>query len=184
MVTTIYTLADRIAGSYARKCWWSDLDDLKQEALVALVRAHQLFDPQVGVPWEAYASLAASRAVARYLLKNSSPVSAPDCHSGATNLVGLLRAPVDENWEDPEPWADALIDDKRWRAKVRMHVQELARQCGGLHAVPVLLDDKQASEVATAKAVPVKQVYKETRRVRDRARCDLTLYELWDQRHR
>ena len=179
-------VAERVARKYARKCWWADIDDLRQEARLACTLAERNWENEVGVPLDAYAWLCAWRSVGRWLLKNSSIASA-GWHS-VGELANLCSVPVDEEACDLAPWADAVLDDKRWREGVREHVLALLAWGGMSHtdqrlALEVLVQGRTPSEVALSKAVPVAQVNKARRRAACLVLRDLQCYRFWRERN-
>jgi hypothetical protein len=138
----------------------------------------------VGVPLSAYAWSAAYRAVGRYLLKQSAPVSA-GWHS-IGNLKGLHRAP--ENAapsEDLAPWADAVLKRREWRDRVQ---RRLVRVLGldmpldeAMMACAVLLDGDAPAEVAARYRAPIAQVYEARKRASFLVLQDLQCYRLWQE---
>jgi len=93
MKQEMQSVVEQVAGSYARRCWWAELDDLKQEAWGAVLSAEKSWQPARG-PLRPYIYRAAALALRRWTLNNSSPVSAP--WRDVNGLRGLLRAPVEE----------------------------------------------------------------------------------------
>jgi DNA-directed RNA polymerase specialized sigma24 family protein len=132
----IGTLVQKIAHSYARKCWWAEEEDLNSEGWIAALEAERTRDPSR--PMAPYVATAVRRAIANFLVRQSSPVSASWHERHA--LYGLQRAPLD-TLEMPKPpagtadarkrdalaatgaaddrgWADDLLDQQRWRVRV------------------------------------------------------------------
>jgi DNA-directed RNA polymerase specialized sigma24 family protein len=179
-------VAERVARKYARKVWWASLDELRQEALLACFLAERTWDAEVGVPLEAYAWTCAWRSVGRWLLRNSSIVSASWGKVG--DLAHLCSVPVDESAHDVAPWADAVLDDKRWRASVREEVLTVLAH-GGMSeadqrlALEVLVQGRAPSEVAQSSAVPIAQVKKARRRAARLVLQDFQCYRLWRERN-
>lgn len=103
--------------------WWADRDDLKSEAVTAMLSAN--YDPKTGVAPEAFYWKVCVYALRRYLWRNSSPVSGGS-HRPEESYIGLRRAMIDtgvhEDGEAPRgavlvdsaPTADALVDEMRW----------------------------------------------------------------------
>ena len=70
-------VAEVAARRAKRKCWWADLDDLRQEAALAVHQAAGTFDPGVGVPF----------GVARSLPLQELPAREKHAYHGAGNCV-------------------------------------------------------------------------------------------------
>lgn len=178
-------VAHRVARRYAARCWWAGLDDLLQVARLACVEAERTFDKRVGVPLDAYAWRAAVNSVRRYLWRMSAPVSASDHHQ--TEVAGMHRAPVEAalDEEASEPWADAVLNDTRWRGRVRSQLfRILARnmEIGDcLLALRVVLDGERPAEVAREHSVPVAQVYEARRRAAALVLQSSQCYRLWQE---
>lgn len=85
---------DKVARRYARRCWWVDEDDLRQEAWLVAHKIRPKYDAQRAPSGTVrpLVSRAASRALTRLLLFQSAPVSASD--GKRYDLVGLHRAPL------------------------------------------------------------------------------------------
>lgn len=132
-------VVNSVVGRYSRACWWADPDDLRSEAWIAAMEAHKGWKPDRG-PLRPYAWVAVKRAVAAFLIHETSPVSASwhDRH----NLIGIGRAQLDfgdgadapasgTGGERPElstpehTWADELLDDERWRVRVLARLLDL-----------------------------------------------------------
>jgi len=185
MCAPLTRVADSVARAYLRRCWWADLDDLRQEALLACTQAERTWDPKVGVPLTAYVRRAAVLAVRRWLWRQSAPVSA-SWHK-LPELAGLHRAPMDQAPpSDPAaPWADEVLHDSRWQKAVRQRVEELLasglRTGESLLALPVLLDGVAPSEVAREQGVPIAQVYRARRQATLLISQDLQSYRFWKE---
>lgn len=188
------TIAHTVAVYYARKCWWSDAQDLEQEAMVECLRALRAFDPDLGTPVKSYLFTAARRAIVNYLLAQSSPVSARSGHRSV--LVGLHAADLDLHAAEGEhatacrpelhvsATADSDYDYARWRAAVATRIEAvIGRPCAEL-SIPVILGLARSSEVAEAMQVPVATVYSATARAKSAIGDDVVLWELWRWRER
>ena len=174
-------VARRAAARYKSRCWWAEFDDLHQQALEAALRAERTFDPDVGVPLDAYLWRACVLALRTYTWKQS-PVSAPD-HK-LTELRGLHRAELTDVTDDraQEPWADKVLSDKQWADRARASIEEaLGEQSDKALALRVLLADEKPREVADACDVPIQRVYRATQRARDALGRDLDIYHLWKE---
>lgn len=183
--------ARRAARAYARRCWWADYHDLEQEAFLATTRAMGTYDASYGTPIDAYLYRAAVLHLPPVLLRMSAPVS--ERPSKLKNLKGVKRFDGGESRgglkytlddflatrRDPTD-PDVELDVAAWRAKVRERLSALLTDERKTElAVPVLLDRREAAEVAAAEGVPVRVIYNATQRARRRIRDDLDLWELW-----
>ena len=175
-------VSKKAARRYARRCWWADVKDLEQEAVLATVKAAGTFDPAVGVPFAGYAWRAAILALKPYLWRQSSPVSASWGNIIGRKLEGLQRAEVDLTIPDDRGDPDTVLDDKRWCEQVWRRAVALDLS-GGL-AIEVLLLGEKSADVAARHGVPVQTVYNATTRAKARMTNDKELYELWTNRSR
>lgn len=84
----------RVARFYARRCWWADLDDLKQEARTTalLCAASPTYDPTRR--FSSYAEQAIRRKLGQWLL-HQAPVSAG--FNNGSKLANMERAPVSDD---------------------------------------------------------------------------------------
>jgi DNA-directed RNA polymerase specialized sigma24 family protein len=118
-IAEVSTLVDGIARSYARRAWWSDVEDLRQAGWVAGLEALRRFDPAKAPTGsiKPLARLRVKRTISRYLLANSTPVSSSD--HGRYGLIGLRRADLEEIEGEPdERTAEGDLVFERWRAEV------------------------------------------------------------------
>jgi DNA-directed RNA polymerase specialized sigma24 family protein len=173
-------VSKKAARRYARRCWWADVADLEQEAVLATVKAANTFDPSVGVPFAGYAWRAAILALKPYLWRQSSPVSASWGDIIGRKLEGLQRVAVDLTIPDDREDADDALDSKRWCEQVWKRAVALDPS-GGL-AVEVLLLGEKSADVARRHNVPVQTVYNATTRAKARMTNDKELYALWENR--
>lgn len=171
-------VAEKVARRYCRRCWWANFDDVKQDAWHAIVQATRPFDPDYGLPFEAYAMRAAFRWVRGPLWKESSPVSS----SNLDKLRGLHRAPIEaiethEAPNDPEREV-ALLEWRRHVAKIINH--EVSVIDVPMSAViDVITKERKAAEVASELNISVGQVYRAVARARDEIASSRKLYEEW-----
>lgn len=148
MKPEMQAVVDQVANSYARRCWWAELDDLKQEAWGAVLSAHKSWQPTRG-PLRPYIYRAAALALRRWTLNNSSPVSAP--WRDVDGLRGLLRAPVEEVAGVP---LDALVGEAAVDSgRLTRHMNYLIG--ADAEVVPVVLGE--ASPLAVSRRTGLKQ---------------------------
>jgi hypothetical protein len=115
----IVEVVNAAVASYARRCWWADASDLRQEAWVAAMEARANWNPERG-PIGPYAGVAVRRAIAAYLIRESAPVSSP--WHRRHELIGIRRAALDAPGVDAgtarRTWADELLQDARWQVRI------------------------------------------------------------------
>ena len=173
-------VAIRAARKYKRRCWWACMDDLHQEARVAVIEAERTFDPEVGVPVEGYAYRAAMLALRTYTWKQSAPVSASD-HT-LESLRGVYHGQLEDVHVDGGIAPDEDTELRRWHLRVRARIAGvLGEGEAGLLALRVLLGEAQPADVAREAEVPVAKVYAATLRARKAISEDLILYRLWKE---
>lgn len=174
----VHRICQAAAAHYARRCWWAEVDDLRQEAYLAALRAQRTFQANVGVVAEAYVWRAVVLALAKYLWNQSSPVS-----GGSQNpklLKTQQRASGDElDWLlSIAPPVDEQVDELRWREAVHARVDALLRTPEHVLAARVVVDEMQAADVARETGLPVLRIYKLSEHLRDRLARDPELYAL------
>lgn len=168
----------QVASAYARRCWWAGLDDLKQEARVAVLEARKTFDPKRGTPFAAYARRACALALREWLWRESMPVSASShcikSKAGVQKLRGLQRAPVSElrHHLAAVPPTEAALDHARWCRRVSGRLGEVIAAVDDAEMAALVLSGAAAHEVASAAGVPVRRVYRAAYRARQAARAD------------
>lgn len=120
-------VVESVARRFARRCWWVDEDDLRQEGWRAALAALRRFDvdraPTGSV--KPFVRPAVQRYVVDYLLQNTSPVSARDYGPERRNLIGLSRAPVESADGPDERTAEGEVIIERWRATVLVRLREV-----------------------------------------------------------
>jgi DNA-directed RNA polymerase specialized sigma24 family protein len=176
-------VASRAAARYARRVFWADPEDLKQEAMVAaLTAAKRSFDPSCGVPLEAYAWRACMLHLRAYCWRQSSPVSETD-HE-LHNLRGVHRLSLDKAGTEHLSTGEAFLDDqvssKMLNDLIREQIDYLFDKSphAGV-ARRVLIDEMPARHVAEEFSLPVVQVYRIARRARVLLSENAMLFELW-----
>lgn len=166
-----------VARRYKRRCWWADIDDLTNEAAAAIVKALPNWDPEVGVPVEAYVWRAAAFACKHWLWKNTAPVNASS-HS-AKELKGIHRVSlkaVHSQESDHDPHRD--YTDMEWRQRVKAHLEEIiASTPNGDLAAAVLLEERKPMDMEA----DTQRVYKAAAVLRNRLRQSYPLYKLWKE---
>jgi len=173
-------LANASARRYKALCWWADVEDMRQEAYYAMLRAHRTFDPNEGVPLGAYLWAACVRWLRGYLWKNSSPVSAS--WDKLDELAGLHRAPltaVANLAADSTP--ERMVGQAEWRQQVRVELRDLAAQLAMPDFLGGVMAELEPVQQAEQRAVPVRQVYRERERLVHLAKQDARLYALWEE---
>lgn len=172
----------RAAAYRYRRTTRATLDDLEQEAWLAIMRAKQTFDPKHGTPLEAYCWKAALRALSWYVDRTCAPVG------GSRSAVAGIDAAC-HSYEDPLHSAeghalpDAAVEERHWTTEVRERLDALLSGLSdGELAADVLLGEYRPSEVSERRRVPVKRVYRATTKARALVRDDAALRELFAQR--
>lgn len=195
-VNTINEVATKAAHRFARRVFWADVDDLKQEALTVAVKAFKGFDRAVGVDLEAYLWIVCVRQLGKYCWRNSAPVS--EAEHQLRNLKGVHRAALDTKQEllftsgtgslHPNLVAkertDALLEEKQWTEAVRAQVDYLLEQYTPEErkvAVNVIVHKQQPRVVARRSGRKVTEVYRIARRAKTALAENLLLYELWKE---
>ena len=185
--------ARRAAKAYKKRCWWASYEDLVQAAFVATTKAETTFDPNVGVPLDAYLFRAAVYALKPVLLRESSPVSA---RRSEQHMLKLMMRVDLRNPEGDIVSADAALagelDDESctnpevflprigWQSRVRERLTDILTDSKHTERVlPVLLDEADSQEVADQHNVSVKEIYLAAQRARRRIAADRDLWTLW-----
>lgn len=153
-------IARKAAAKYKARCWWTDLDDLVQEATWAVLDARRRFDPEKG-RWDAYAWTAALRWLRGVVWKASAPVSA-SFHKLA-ELEGLVRADVAalQSKESMDPDPDQELSHNQWRSEVRGELRRLLDDFAGPlrgAVLAVMLEEKLHQEAAESFGVPRREL--------------------------
>jgi len=174
----IARVAARVARKYKRTYWWSEEEDLRQEAWAALLKAVHHWDPRVGAPLEAYLWRAANYALRPFVWKNASIASAS--YRQLAELFKHHRAQLNESIVDPAPSADEVIEEARWRRAIRKELARIfASDKDGSLAEAVLMAGYKPLQVAHVLDVPVQRVYSASAQIRRRIESDYTLFKLW-----
>jgi hypothetical protein len=179
----VRTIAVKVAKRYKRKCWWADLDELTHEAVVAIMEASKpgKWDPDVGVPIEAYVWRAAIFACKHFLWKNSSPVNASTHQE--KELRGIHRAEFSKQVIDDQcalvketPYHAYLEAD--WRKRVKEQLEKLVVESPeGDLAAAVLLESTQPADMEGN----LRSVYKARKELHKQIRNSYPLYKLFKE---
>ncbi len=217
-------LAESIARTYHRRCplatyedqtreaQWTSFDDMVQEALAAMLRAHRTYmrSWRESRPWiqgdeRGYLYKAGVYAIHALMHRSISPVSATSHTLG--ELRGLVRVPVDwlmtstvrpvrsEGGADvamrqapvaaTSEAADEALADRSWLKRVRERVHAVLDPLPhSTLAREVLLGYLTPQETARESGVPVKTVYAAVRRAKLAIENDRVLYDLTRERIR
>lgn len=169
-IEDIRVIATRVAKRYGRRCWWAEVDEMVQEASVAIIQALRTFDPEVGVPVEGYCHRAAIFAVKHYLWRMSAPVS--ETHHKRHTLAGVHRASLEQALDIE---SDSDHEHRQWRRNVIEELVKLANRTenGDLAAAILLEHEAAPSDPAVKKAVRI---------LRRHARTSYPLYRLWKEK--
>lgn len=166
-----------IAARYKRRCWWADVQDLEQVGFLAVLEAAKRWEPEVGVPRDAYLIKAIVFAMKRELWKNSAPVSG-GLHRPEEQLAGLVRAPVDNEAHAATSDPEQDLINAQWRAIIRSSLLQRFSPV----VVDILLEERTSKEVAQSTGVPVRSVYNETASARAQIAGDVKLWNLLKER--
>ncbi len=205
-------LAATAARRYARKCWWSDREDLQQVAELAALEALRRYDARVGAAPEQYVWRAIVLAVARQLWLDSTPATGGTKHRPGASSRGLFRSPLSAPTDDTEDdWSasaheaklsaaaervglgsgsatppDDLYEDARWLARVRARLHEVAAEVvaspGAANTLRVLSGEASAKDVADVRGTTVGRVHRESFALRAALGADAVLYDLIRQK--
>jgi DNA-directed RNA polymerase specialized sigma24 family protein len=181
-------VASRAAARYARRVFWADAADLKQEAMVAALTATRPdgpYDEACGVPLTAYAWRACMLHLRAYCWRQSSPVSETDHR--LQDLRGVFHKELLEGLDPYEdfsstPPTDDLLAMKVWHEDVRAQLDHVLAPCGEEKrvALRVLLDEEPPRRVAQEFDLPVTRVYRIARRARLLLSENAMLFSLWE----
>jgi hypothetical protein len=189
---------DREAARMARRVWWVDQEDLRQEAWLEVLGLKRL-DWKKPARAEGYIRSVARARMGRFCWRESAPVTISKQHGSEKRTAeGLHRTSLSQSdaaaacvhRRTPELEAienEALRAEKRLRAELRLRMAELARGSVSVDAVLFVLLDGLEPKVAAQKArVPVQPVCKDATRVKREAVADQVirniLFELLEAR--
>ena len=166
------------AAWYARRCWWIDLEDLRQEAWMAVLEAQErpTFDKCRSLEDQAgYMYQVAIFKLKEYVWSQSSPVTGP---KGRRNkLRGTYRAPLSALYNRAADDPSTAEAEERWWAELSEAVQQIVRTGprGGV-AARVLPDREKPALVAEAERLSIYQVWHASSNARRRIKADLDLH--------
>lgn len=168
-------VVDKISRRYAKKCWWAEISDLRQEGWTALLEARKRFDPKRGTPFSAFAWVCVEFSIRNYLWEQSAPVTGPK-HRGR-KLEGLQRTPVKHIRNVPAPSDPTAAEE--WWARIREALDAAVLDGRGGHiAAAVLLDGARPAEMASETKVPVTKIYGLVDAAKRRVKSDDTICEM------
>lgn len=195
------------ARKYARKCWWADEEDLRQQAwlivLDAKARFERNFDPAKaqGSALESYCWRAAVIQLGIYLMKQSSPVSASESKDLAHLVQVSLDAPEHGRGDDgssggytqhivhkahgtQEARADEELHHARWEAIVRSRMREICPpgDAGLALGLEALLAEERSGEVARQRDIDPNVVYTAKTKVKQMLANDPVIQRLHKER--
>ncbi len=182
-MSDLQEVANKVAGRYARRVFWADLADLKQEAMVAALRAQKTWDPEVGVPLEAYAWRACVFHLRTYLWRQSAPVSETDRRLGT--LRGVHAEELLEDHGEPVADNHQLFEEKCWTEMVQRQVVYLLTKLSTKDAriaVRVVLEEEMPAQVAQDLQLSIHHVYRVARTARRSFEDNAVLHQLWRRR--
>lgn len=94
---TLKAVVEEAVKRYAKRCWWADRADMRQEAWMVACSAARTFkparwatDPGNGLYWYAWRAVVVQ--LRNYLWRESAPVTAPQ--RKLDQLAGVQRAPL------------------------------------------------------------------------------------------
>lgn len=205
MNNTIAALAMRVAKRYARRVWWASIDDMAQDAALAMLEALPRYDTERGA-LEPYLQRVGVLAVRNALWKASAPVSTPTNpdRKDTERLRGLHRisdavlewggdTELPDDGSGPRRIAPAPLEQAY---SLPVAEEELIQHCvrsvlrtaidmatKGSHdlrlAEPVLADELTPAEVAAELSLPVERVYKAVQRARLAIATDKYVRKVW-----
>ena len=150
------------------------LDDLRQEAHVAISLAHRSFDPLRGVPFGSYAISACIRWLSGYVGRTAAPVS------GSTHTLLALsfceRAPLGD------PIALDDLDEHVWRAEVRATLEAAVGAIGPAEVLFRILAGETSARHEVSSDLPVERIHTLTRQARRRLEESREMWQLWNER--
>ena len=167
---------------YSSRCRWADPEDMRQEGWIAAEECRLTWKPERG-PIAAYASRAIRWAIAFWLIRNSSPVSA-SWHA-RHELLNHQHAPLEAIEEgltsrtarapavDQRGWADDVLDDRQWRVRVMSRLLTLVGD-----------DPETGLDALVTKKVGLRKrwVIAALANAKDTIKNDPELKELWEER--
>ncbi len=172
-LTITFKNAQVVAARYHRRCWWTDEEDLRQQAILEQLKSAETFDPERGI-WQQYSWRVAVNGLRRYVLKQSAPVSA---EHDLNVLKGLQRTDLASLADMVHSAGDAEHD--RMLVQIRERVEFLVGKDGADFALGMLSEGWTAAEVAKQNGIRVRRVYATIAKVRKALEEDRVLYDMW-----
>lgn len=166
-------VVDKVAHWYSARSWWADLNDLKQEAWVAVLESRRTYNPELGAE-EPHARKAAWYRVRDYLWTHSAPVTGRKHHGEC--LRGMHRAPLTSLVRHTayDPMEDPEIE--LWWAEMSQIVRQVVRSGhNGEIAERVLIHREKPAAIAAALGCPIHRVHRASSDARKRVKNDMEL---------
>jgi RNA polymerase sigma-32 factor len=111
LITGYAWLADQLARKYGSSMRGFELDDLMQEAMLALGRALDAFDASYGVRLGTYASFVIRQRMAAYAKRNRSIVATPQDVRDERGRPRSVDVELDAQFRTPEGRGGSLVDE-------------------------------------------------------------------------
>lgn len=176
----IQRIAAAASGYYVRRLSWASThgSDMQQEAILALLNAHQTFDPTKG-KWPVYALAAARQAIRVYLWKFRSSVVPQRKERGGRPIEVLPEAAA---LVVPAPLVPAsdLLDAKRITQRVNAVLKRLDYNRGKI-GMKVLLDVATPAVLSKKYKIPPTRVYAAREHLMRRARRSPAMKNLYKE---
>ena len=192
-IAAVREVLDRMAQAFQRRCWWADLDDLRQAAWAEVLHSWPRRDPDL--PLRGWARTIARRVMRNTLWRASTPCSCPQRPEGEE--VEIIRAqrravPPQAGEEQLADGPDYPLPGDRPRQDdltiSHLHILRLRRELtraimaeesSGHLALEVLLYDAPPAEIAAREGLDVTRVYRAVAAAKTRITLDTTLRTLW-----
>lgn len=190
--------AAKVAAKYKRKYWWTNQDDLQQEAWLAMLKARPNFDGRFGDTPSArqrYLYKAADYSLRPFVWKHLSILSAPESQLHNLFQMGNAGGIHTDNYSahagspasvadavSSEPIQDELVEEANWHRRVRKRLSALfSKLDDGDLAEAAIMCGTAPADIASAFALPVSRVYAATKRVKMAVQKDQALFDLWKE---
>ncbi len=186
----------QVAARYQARCWWAEEAELLQQARCSALEAMGTWDPQVGVPLQAYVYRAVCIGLRKMLYPQSYAAHVPERKWGKVGPAGkgvsleAMTALQDQEGKPlPHPMRDLFapptaIERRRWLARVIGALERVLAPALGADAVmvvPVLTGEERPQAVADRFNVKVRKVQKLTGKARGIIRGSRELRKLWEE---
>lgn len=199
MTAAIESAVNEAARRYARRVWWANTDDLKQEGWIAALEATQSWNPNGGASLRWYVWTAIVRSMRNHLLRESAPVKA-GWHN-LHKLKGLKRIAVPEDndlstrpgntmvcstklaaFTDPRLTPEEALAVEEWATRSRKVVEKTVF-AGKLptKVMAVLIDGTKVRKLTRTERAR-RQLLRACKTAKDAVRDDLVAQDLWESR--